>query len=525
MSRLSAAWAGASRGTRILLVLVGLHVLLKLLLFTLVKDIAVCCDQVAYDDGAKALSNVVRDLVGGGPVQLAELQRNLVGGGWFTPGSSIMLTPLYIVDPDAGTTAVRAYLGVVSTLLLLFTALRVRAVLGDLYAGILLVIPGLIPMYLLFSFAAWGDLIAGLLCTILLMELISLMRTLVSGQAPTWRAGARFGLAAIAVVYARSSTSLLVVGMGVVLGVTALLLLRDRVRLRAVGSFALAAVTFLAILAPWSVFASKTLDARVLTTTTVPIVMANTFGDRDRVCFSPCDPVQDPGSIRGNIWFPPMQYSREVARATGESEVLVEKQMWTYTRPSVSARSYAEDVIDNFGRYAGIPASFARLLIPADAEGGPAYWAIVIGTYAGWGALFLGGGALLLVVVRRSRDHQVISLVTTLALGSLFTQPFVHVGTGRYWTTAAPLLAIALGLLVVLLDARRAHPRFAASSATMTPATATTTTPATTRTPATTTGTDVVAPAVVDRWLTVAQAVLAAATVLVVVAVLALGLT
>ncbi len=505
------AWAGASRGTRILLALVALHVLVKLLLFTLVKDIAVCCDQVAYDDGAKALSNFVRDLVGGGPVQVAELQRNLVGGGWFTPGSSIMLTPLYLLDPDAGTTAVRAYLGAFSTLLLLFTAYRVRRVLGDLYAAILLAVPGLVPMYLLFSFSAWGDLIAGLLCTLLLMELITLLRTLVAGEAPSAGAGFRFGLAAIAVVYARSSTSLLVVGMGVVLGVTALLLLRGRGRVQAVLSFGLAAVTFLAILAPWSVFASKTLDARVLTTTTVPIVLANTFGDRDRVCFSRCDPVQDPGSIRGNIWFPPMQYSREVARATGESEVLVEKQMWTYTRPSVSASSFAEDVIDNFGRYAAIPASFARLLIPADAEGGPAYWAIVISTYAGWGLLFLGGGALLLVVVRRSTDHQVISLMTTLALGSLFTQPFVHVGTGRYWTTAAPLLAIALGLIVVLLDARRTNPRFAGGSATMTPATAS--------------ATAVVAPAVVNRWLTVAQAVLAAVTVLVVVAVLALGLT
>lgn len=502
-AKVSTAWTGASRGTRVLVVLFGLHVLAKLLLFTLVKDIAVCCDQVSYDDGAKALSNLVRDLVGGGPVHLAELQRNLVGGGWFTPGSSIMLTPLYIVDPDAGTTAVRAYLGVFSTLLLLFTALRVRAVLGDLYAGILLVLPGLVPMYLLFSFSAWADLVAGLLCTLLLMELITLMRTLVAGRAPTLAQGVRFGVAAIAVVYVRSSTSLLVVGMGVVLGVTALLLLRGRVRWQAVLSFGLAAVTFLAILAPWSVFASKTLDARVLTTTTVPIVMANTFGDLDRVCFSPCDPVQDPGSIRGNIWFPPMQYSREVARATGESEVLVEQQMWTYTRGSITPSGFAADVIDNFWRYAGIPASFARLLIPAEADGGAAYGAIVIGTYAGWGILFLVGGSLLLTVVRRSTDHQVISLVTTLALGSLFTQPFVHVGTGRYWTTAAPLLAIALGLLVVLLDARRTNPRFSPPSATMEP----------------------VATAAVDRWLTVAQAVLAVATVLVVAAVLVLGLT
>lgn len=510
-TRIRAWWQDASRGTRVLVVLFGLHVALKVLLFPLVAGIPVCCDQIAYDDGAKALSNFIRDLVGGGPLPVAELQRNLVGGGWFTPGSSLMLTPLYLVDPDASTAMVRGYLGVFSTLLLAVTALSVRRVLGDLYAGILLVVPGMIPMYLLFSYAAWGDLLAGLLCTLLLMELITIMRTLVAGQAPTAKAGVRFGLAAIAVVYARSSTSLLIIGMGVVLGVTALLLLRGRDRYRAVLSFALAAAVFGAILAPWSIFASRTLDARVITTTTVPIVLANTFGDRDRVCFSPCDPVQDPGSTRGNIWFPPMEYSREVERATGRSEVEVEQQMWTYTRPSVSAGSYAHDVIGNFWRYAGIPASFTRLLTPASIDGGPIYWAIVTSTYLGWAILFLIGSSLLVTVVRRSTDQQVISLLTTLALGSLFTQPFVHVGTGRYWTTAAPLLAIALGLLISLVDARRSRPRFASSPASDPPSA-----PGATR---------AVADAVVDRWLTVSQIILALGTVVVVATVLILGLT
>lgn len=503
-------WSTASKGTRILAVLVGLHVVVKVALFTQVGNIPVCCDQVSYDDGAKALSNFVRDLVGFGPVHVAELQRNLVGGGWFTPGSSMMLTPLYLVDPDASTTAVRAYLGLVSTLLLLGTVVSVRRVLGDLYAAVLLVVPGLVPMYLLFSYSAWGDLVAGLFATILLMELITIFRTLLTGQAPSLRAGVRFGLAAIATVFTRSSTSLLVIGMGVVIGLAALLLLRGRTRGRAIVSFAVAAATFGAILAPWSVFASRTLDARVLTTTTVPIVLANTFGDRDRVCFSPCDPVQNPGSILGNIWFPPMQYSREVARATGRSEVEVEKQMWTYTRGSITAHGYAHDVIGDFWRYAGIPASFARLLIPHDAEGGFVYWVIVIATYLGWFSLLLASFALLLSVVRRSVDQQVISLLTTLSLGALFTQPFIHVGTGRYWTTAAPLAAIAVGLLITLVNAQRRTPLFSALSVRMAP-----------EVPAG----SVVPEQQVRRWLSVAQGVLAGVTVLVIVLVLALGLT
>jgi hypothetical protein len=512
ITTLKARFRAAPRTSQVLVVLIGLHVLLKALLLTQIGRVAVCCDQISYVDGGKALSNLVRDLVSLGPVHTEELQRNLVGGGWFTPGSSIMLAPLYVVDPHASTFAVRLYLGLFSTLLLLFAVSRVRRTLGDLYAIVLMVVPGLVPMWLLFSFSAWGDLVAGLLATILLMELISLMRTLVAGEAPTWRAGVRFGVAAIATVYARSSTSLLVLGMGVVLGLTALLVLRGRIRWRAVVSLAVAGVSFLAILAPWSVFASTTLKSRVVTTTTVPIVLANTFGNRDRVCFGPCDPVQDPGSTLGNIWFPPMQYSREVARATGKSEVLVSKQMWTYTRPSITVHSYTHDVIGDFWRYAGVPASFARLLLPPGHDDGVLGWLIYVTTYLGWGALFLAALALLLTVVRRSTDHAVISLITTLSIGTLFTQPFVHVGTGRYWTTAAPLGAIALGLLISTADARRRHPRFTAA-------------PVTLGVPDPVAAEDGsgVRPESVRRWLTVAQAVLAVATALVLVLVPVLG--
>ena len=455
MSGLLAWWRTAPRGTRVVVVLFGLHVLVKLALFPLVDDVALCCDQVAYDDGAKALSNAVRDLVGGGSVDVAELQRNLVGGGWFTPGTSISMTPLYLVLPDAGTAVVRAYLGVVSTLLLLFVVLRVRSVLGDVYAAVLLVVPGLVPMWLLFSYAAWGDLLAGLLAAVLLVEAVVLLRTVLAGQAPGWRAGVRFGLAAIAVVYTRSSASVVVLGLGVVLGLTVLVVLRGRDRVRAVGALALAGATFLVVLAPWSVFASDTLGARVVTTTTVPVVMANTFGDPDLVCFGPCDPVLDPGSIRGNIWFPPMEYSREVERATGRSEVEVEQQMWAHTRPSVSPGSFSHDVFGNAWNYAGGPASFGRLLAPSGYEGSVLDVVVTWTTGAGWALLAASGVVLLMARLRRDRDLQVVALLTSVSVLALFTQPLVHIGTGRYWTTAAPLLAVALTLVAQAVASRR----------------------------------------------------------------------
>ncbi|GAB3863759.1 hypothetical protein GCM10028801_31930 [Nocardioides maradonensis] len=495
----------APRATQLLVALAAAHVLLKLFLLAFVGQVTLCCDQVAYNDGAMALSNLVRDLAGGGPIHLAELQRNLVGGGWFTPGSSIALAPLYVVDPHASTLAVRAYLGVFSSLLLLLTVLRVRRVLGDLFAIVLMLLVGLSPTWLLFSMAAWGDLIAGLLATILLMELITLMRTLVAGRAPRLLDGVRFGLAAVATVYARSSSTLLVLGMGVVLAVTALVALRGRIRRRALLSFVVGGVSFAMLLAPWSAFASYTLKSPVLTTTTVPVVMSITFGDRDRVCFGPCDPMFNPGTTTGNTWFPPMQYSREVQRATGRSEVEVEKQMWTYTRPSVTPHSYTKDVIGDFGRYAGKPASFAKLLMP----GGPhgiVYWLVFVLTYLAWIPLLLSVFALILARIRATVDQQVIALMTTIGLGALFTQPFVHIGTGRYWTTAAPLAAIGVALLIRAWDARRDTPRFTGA-------------PWVVDVPA-----EADAPPV-RTWLTWAQRVLAALTVLAVVGVLLLGLT
>ena len=55
--------------------------------------------------------------------------------------------------------------------------------------------------------------------------------------------------------------------------------------------------------------------------------------------------------------------------------------------------------------------------------------------------------AMLLAVVRATYDTQVTSLLLKLGLGALLTQPFVHIAGARYWTSAAPLFALAIGLM------------------------------------------------------------------------------
>ncbi|RNL65330.1 hypothetical protein EFK50_05055 [Nocardioides marmoriginsengisoli] len=493
--------AGASTSTKVLVGLFAAHLLLKVVLFPYMSHAPLHGDERYYFDSARALSNLVRDLVGFGPVDTAELKRNLVGNGWFMPGNGILITPLFLVDPHASIVTIRLYLGVVTSLLLLITVIRVRHVLGDLYAAMLLVVPGLIPMWLLFSIGGWGDLVAGLLIVLLITELVSWIRTLRVGHPPSAWAAVRMGLISIAVVYARSSASILVLGMGIVVLFVSLTLLRGRDRVRAVLAGGLAGVVFLLLLAPWSLFASHSLGGRVITTTSVPTVLANTFGDRDELCYGPCDPTS-------TIWFTPVRYAREVARATDTNELVVLKEMSAYARQDVTPRSYADDVLMGFARYTFQPASFSKDVRSPDHSPEAMHKFILYATNVMWAFLAVSGIGLLLTVVRRTVDAQVISLLVTLGIGSLLTQPFVHIAGSRYWTSAAPLAGIAAALLLFLIDARRAQPRFSQGTWIM---------------KGDTEHGSAISEPVISRWLTIVQTVLAAAVVLVAVGLVVLA--
>ncbi len=447
-SRVRTWWQARSRGERVLLALVLAHLAIKLVVYLQIAQGQLVGDESSYVNGGKALSNMLRDAVTFTGPDWAEVERNVVSSGWFMPGMAMLLTPLYLVVPDADIAVLRGYLGIVTSLVFLATVLRVYRSLGVVYAGALLVLPGLVPVWAAFSMAAWGDLFAGILVVLLIVELVELSRVLRRGEAPTLAQGARLGLVAIAVVYFRSSAALLVAGLGVVALVAAIALLRGAERRRAVVSAGLGALTFVGLLVPWSLAASSSLGGTVMTTTSVPTVLANTFGDRSQVCFGPCDP----GST---AWFSPLRYSRETARATGLSEMDVAEQMSAYARRDVTAASYASDVLDNLDAYVRHPERFYSYLRP-DTDPDRPHDAVVDVVTRGmvWGA-FAIGAALLVGVVRRWREDQVVSVLLTLSLGALLTQPFVHIAGPRYWTTAAPVLGLAAALLLGQLLLRR----------------------------------------------------------------------
>lgn len=402
-------------------------------------------DETAYADAGRALSNAVRDAARLGPFDTRELQLSVVGSGWFMPGMGLLLAPLFVVDPDASAAVMRLYLAAVSTLLLVACALRVRTLLGDPYALALLVFPGLVPMWVVFSTGAWGDLAAGLVLAVLVAEVAVALRGIVEGRPLALRDGVRIGVVAVAMLYLRSSTSLLAGGLFVLLGLGAVALLHGRARRRSVAAVVAGGVCFLALLAPWSIAASQTLGGRVVTTTSVSTVLGNTFGDRSQLCFGPCDP----GST---IWFTPLRYSREVARATGLSEMEVQHQMSSYARRDVTVGSYLSDVAGNLRRYAIGPSGFTRLMRDPGTGLEPLRLAIVGLTALLYYPMLLVGAAVLVVVRRRPLREQVLPIVLKVALAALLVQPFVHQAGSRYWPTAAPVVSV--GLMMFVLQAK-----------------------------------------------------------------------
>lgn len=424
--------------------LVVAHVAMKIAIFPLVMNSPPHGDEQAYLNGAMSLSNTVRDLFAFTSPDVAELDRNLVASGWFMPGMSIVVAPLYLLFPDADPALVRGYLGLLTLALFVVVLRAVARTLGHRWAVVVALFPGLVPMWVFFTYGAWGDLSAGLVLLLVVLRLVELVRGLRRGEAPTLRDGIVLGLLSVVTLYLRSSTSILLAGLGVATLVATIVMLRGRTRLRAVGAAGLAGICFVALLAPWSAYASEVLGGRVITTTTVATVKANTFGDREQVCFGKCDPDS-------TLWFRPLRYAREVARETGTSEVEVLQEMSSHALRDLTVGDYLNQVDHNLAAYALQPAVFVDHVDPPDGRGtvgNAGSWVVKGTTWLLYFPALLLVVASLVTVARRSLEARLLDVVIKLCLGGLLVQPFVHVAGGRYWTTAAPFFAIAAAMFL-----------------------------------------------------------------------------
>lgn len=402
-------------------------------------------DEGAYIDSAKALSNLARDLLRFSPPDTAELSRNVIGNGWFMPGMAILLAPLYLAFPGAEITLVRIYLALVSFLMWLWAVNSARTHLGNRYALALMIFPALVPLWILFSFSAWGDLYAGLLLVVLMCHVSTLLICFQRPVSIRVSQGVVIGALAAGCLYLRSSTLPLMPLLLLILLLGAALFSGIREWRRPLMCISAAALSFICLLLPWSISASKTLGARILTTTTVPISLGVAFGNQDELCFGSCG--------KGNIWFNSVRYSKTLASVTGVDEVSVQKDMSRYATRGVTPATYSAKVIENFGRYAFSPGSFRNRFFPdKKGEGGAGYAAkreLLFNATVYPYYLFMLFMVLAWVTVKtRTVPDQVNSILIKCFSACLLLQPFFHIGSGRYWTVFAPIFALSLGLLL-----------------------------------------------------------------------------
>jgi hypothetical protein len=429
------------RAHAVVVTLIAAHVILKLLLLDRAIHAPLQGDEVAYTDAAKTLANVVRELVTSGSANSASIQRNVIGNGWFMPGMSLVLLPLYLVAPHSDPEVVRIYLGVFTTGLLVLVTVVVRRTLGHGYGNALLVFPGLVPMWVLYSYSAWGDLAAGLTSILLLVVVLRIASIVLRASAPSLTDGLTLGSVSIVTLYLRSSALPLVVGLLALVAIGIVVLLRGKSRWRGVLVWILAATTFGALLFPWSVATSRTLGDRVLTTTTLPLSEAVAFGDTDELCFGPCNP--------GNIWYSMVNYSREVGRASGSSELVVQKQMSRYALRNTTVHDVARGALDDWNRYALKPSGFeSTFRRSADSRPDAVSHVITWTTNVAYFFFLALSAAGMLLVTRRSAYSRVLSLLLKLCGAAMMIQPFVHVASPRYWPVFAPMMALA-GAFVV----------------------------------------------------------------------------
>lgn len=427
---------------RLIGILVAAHVVLKIVLLRTALATPVQGDELTYNDGANVLAAAVRAVLSGGSVPTAEISDHLIGNGWFMPGMSLLLFPLYLVDPGVSDSTIRLYLGTLTLVGFLAAVAAAGAVMGRRYAVALLVLPGLVPMWVLYSYTAWGDLSGGLAVVLVIALLVALWRRLDSGAGVRLRDGLLLGLLLAVTLYLRSSALPLVAGLLVLAALAVGVRSRGVQRRRSIVAWVAACAVFVALLLPWSYAASRALGGRVVTTTTVPISMAYTFGHRDELCFGPCR--------AGNVWFEMARYADEVERETGVNKLTVQEQLSAYARRDVTVTSYVRQVRDDFGRYVFSPTGFEAAFRPTPQDPQTTVSRISMAVTR---VLYFAGLALAAVSVvwvrRRARVHQVIALLTSLVGAALMTQPFVHVSTPRYWPVFVPLFGLAVATLSV----------------------------------------------------------------------------
>jgi hypothetical protein len=313
--------------------------------------------------------------------------------------------------------------------------------LGRMHGAIFLLFPMLVASWHVSLVTLMPDIPAGLFAA---LALLATWR-IAMGQSSGWKAIAGLELLLAAALYLRGPMILLAIALHGLLLIVALSRPQPG---RHAGPILAGAIGLALTIAPWSLAATRHFGEPVLTTTNVPLVFAESFGNPARTCFGPCPAGQD-------IW-PEWHYAQGVSQQTGENSLSVQRRMMAASIESLTPLSYLDQISEHFATFLFRPDGLVPMYLKVAYAVPPAIRPM-LGSALHWLTLivylpFLF--ALLAVNIlpfRRSDSAALQSLLIKLGTGVLFLQPFFHHTSARYWQTFAPLAAWSAALLITSL--------------------------------------------------------------------------
>ena len=389
-------------------------------------------DEYTYVAGASALGDWLA-----GRLPWGEAFGRVIGPGWFMPGSAVIGAPLFAVIEAPPQWLVRGWALAVNLALYAATVLAFGRTFGPVHRAALVVFPMLVASWHISLVTLMPDIPAGLFAA---LALLAAWR-IAMGEAVPWSAMAGLELLLAAAIYLRGPMLLLALAVHVLL--LAIMLSRPQ-RMLSTGAV-LAGLAGLALLiAPWSIAATRHFGEPVLTTTNVPLVLAESFGDPAKTCFGPCPQGED-------IW-PEWHYAQGVAQQSGENPLAVQRRMMAASLQGLTPLSYLDRVRQHFVTFLFRPDGLVPMYMevayavpPAIRPqlGGVLHWLTLI-VYLPFLFALLAANVL---PFRRSDSALVQGLMIKTGTAVMFLQPFFHHTSARYWQTFAPLAAWSAALL------------------------------------------------------------------------------
>lgn len=404
-------------------------------------------DEVTYAQVARSFADSLL-----GRQSLSNLAVEVVGFGWFLPGISIVLTPVYLIDSTPDLAFVRLYASVVIFLLWVWTLREVDREAGRPFAIALLIFPSLDVTWHMFAGSVWGDLPSGLVLAIVFARLLRMTRTLWTGGGIAFKDWLYLEFLLVLAFYLRGNLILVAFAVHVFLLCLLVLTARRETLLRQAAFAVIGACYFVLAMLPWSVTASRVLGGTVISTSTPVLAFALTFGNAADACFGPCP--RKAGSY--NVWVSAVKFSRAYGAAHGISELEVQRMMAQRALRDLTISRFLRRVKVNTIRYFSDPADFLQQrFLPSSklglGETTVAWLATICALLTG--VLYWPFLASLLVanfwIVRSRFEDQTASLAIKLLSICVAIQPFFHTSHPRYWPGLAGIMAMGAAFLYV----------------------------------------------------------------------------